>query len=87
MIVVGLEWLQWAVVACLLTLLIIYEFNNTFKYYTKFLLLDGLVMLIGVPVSYYSMFRPRRPENMRFLISFKLCCVLYLSHPHHFCLK
>jgi hypothetical protein len=61
--VVGLEWLQLAVVACLLTLLIIYELNNTFKYYTKFLLFDGLVMLIGGPVSFYSMFRPRCPEN------------------------
>ena len=65
--VVGLEWLQRAVVACLLTLLIIYELNNTFKYYTKFLLFDGLVMLIGGPVSFYSMFRPRCPENMRFV--------------------
>jgi hypothetical protein len=28
--------------------------------------------------------RPRCPENMQFVISL-LCCVLYLSHPHHFC--
>jgi hypothetical protein len=69
--VVGLEWLQLAVVACLLTLLIIYELNNTFKYYTKFLLFDGLVMLIGGPVSFYSMFRPHIKKNMSTSMDFK----------------
>ncbi|XP_076091160.1 1-acyl-sn-glycerol-3-phosphate acyltransferase alpha-like [Mytilus galloprovincialis] len=62
---IGLDWLQWAVIACLLTLPIIYELNNTFKYYAKFILYYILVMLVGIVVMFYSLLRPRRPENAR----------------------
>jgi hypothetical protein len=65
--VIGLDWLQWAVIACLLTLPIIYELNNTFKYYAKFALYYALVMLVGAAVTFYSLFRPGRPENSWFV--------------------
>ena len=76
--VIGLDWLQWAVIACLLTLPIIYELNNTFKYYAKFALYYALVMLVGAAVTFYSLFRPGRPQNSWFVNVINLLrCVLY----------
>ncbi|KAL5012725.1 hypothetical protein ScPMuIL_011276 [Solemya velum] len=67
---ISLDWFQCLVIAFLLLLPIIYELSTTFKYYAKFTFYYTVVMLLGVVVMIYGLWRPKDVNNYKFVAFF-----------------
>ncbi|XP_033732312.1 1-acyl-sn-glycerol-3-phosphate acyltransferase alpha-like [Pecten maximus] len=66
----AVEWFQWTIILFLLLLPVLYELNNTFKYYAKFALYFILNMIISGLIAIFLIPRvimgARNPENYKY---------------------